>query len=32
MLDLMNVFALLVLVILFQSEIRNAVLRLDVDV
>lgn len=30
MLDLLDVFALLVLVILFQSELRNAVLRLDV--
>src|SRR5207302_6130545 len=30
MLDLMNVFALLVLVILFHAELRNAVLRLDV--
>jgi diadenylate cyclase len=30
MLDLMNVFALLALVILFHPELRNAVLRLDI--
>ena len=30
MLDLMNVFALVALVILFHSELRNAILRLDV--